>query len=187
MRISRKWLRPRKLAMLAFAAVLVWHARPTPVALALGLLPIVAGEALRLWATGFLHKTESLTTAGPYAYLRHPLYLGTLLIATGLALMAHAAFAWVLYALFLLGYFAYYLPYKNRIEGARLEARFGDEYRRYAAAVPALFPRLHPYVPLGTQGRPEWGRVRFAENHEVGVALGVFSGVGAVALRWLLV
>jgi protein-S-isoprenylcysteine O-methyltransferase Ste14 len=171
--------------MLAFAAVLVWSSHPTALALALGLLLIAGGEALRLWATGYLHKTESLTIVGPYAYLRHPLYLGTLLIASGFALMAQTTLAAVLYALFVLGYFAYYVPYKNRIEGARLEARFGDEYRRYAVAVP--LPRLHAYVPLGKDPGAGWQRLRFAENHEVGVALGVFAGVGAVGLRWLLV
>ena len=173
--------------MLAFAGVLVWSSHPTAFALLVGLLLIGAGEALRLWATGFLHKTESLTIVGPYAYLRHPLYLGTLLIASGFALMANTVFAAVLYGLFAFGYFAYYMPYKNRIEGARLEARFGDEYRRYATAVPALLPRLHAYVPLGKDAGSAWQQLRFAENHEVGVALGVFAGVGAVGLRWLFI
>jgi len=185
MPISRKWLRPRKLFMLAFAGALVWSARPTGSALFAGLVLILAGEALRLWATGYLHKTESLTVAGPYGYLRHPLYCGTLAIATGFAVMANAPVAWALYACFLLGYFAYYMPYKNRIEGARLEAHFKDEYRRYAVAVPALLPRLHAYVPLGAPVLPRWQQVRFADNHELGVAMAVGAGVFAVALRWL--
>jgi hypothetical protein len=99
--------------------------------------------------------------------------------------MANSTAAWLLYAIFLLGFFGYYMPYKNRIEGARLEALFGDEYRRYAVAVPQLLPRLHAYIPLGQREAPRWQRLRFAGNHEVGVALGVLSGVGAIALRWL--
>jgi protein-S-isoprenylcysteine O-methyltransferase Ste14 len=184
MRISRK-LRPRRLFMLAFATLLVWSARPGGAALWLGFALVAGGEALRLWATGYLHKTESLTVAGPYGYLRHPLYLGTLAIASGFALMANSSTAWLLYAGFLLGYFVYYLPYKNRIEGARLEAHFGDEYRRYAVAVPRLLPRLHAYVPLGAPPPQRWQRLRFADNHEVGVALGVLAGVAGIALRWL--
>jgi protein-S-isoprenylcysteine O-methyltransferase Ste14 len=187
MRISVKWSRPRRLAMLVCAAILVWGAHPTAATLVTGFSLIAVGEALRLWATGYLHKTENLTVAGPYAYLRHPLYLGTLGIASGFAAMAHSALACGLYAAFLLGYFSYYLPYKDRIEGARLEALFGDEYRRYAIAVPALVPRLHAYVPLGAPASSKWQRVRFAQNHEVGVALAVLAGVGAVALRWLWV
>jgi protein-S-isoprenylcysteine O-methyltransferase Ste14 len=185
MRIRRKWLQPRKLGMIAFAGLLIWSGRPTVLTLLLGLILIAAGESLRLWATGFLHKTESLTIVGPYAYLRHPLYLGTLLIASGFAIMAHSGFAWVLFALFAVGYFVYYMPYKNRIEGARLESLFGDEYRRYAVAVPPLLPRLHAYRALGAAGERSWQRMRFAENHEVGVALGVLAGVAAVALRWV--
>jgi protein-S-isoprenylcysteine O-methyltransferase Ste14 len=171
--------------MLVFAGLLIWSGRPSLLTLASGLLLIVAGEALRLWATGFLHKTESLTIVGPYAYLRHPLYLGTLLISGGFAVMAHSAFAWALFAIFAAGYFVYYMPYKNRIEGARLESLFGDEYRRYAVAVPPLLPRLHAYRPLGAGGDRSWQRMRFAENHEVGVALGVLVGVAAVTLRWI--
>jgi protein-S-isoprenylcysteine O-methyltransferase Ste14 len=184
-RISRKRFKPRLLAMYVLAAVLIFGARPTAASLLLGGLVIAAGEGLRLWATGFLHKTESLTVAGPYAYLRHPLYLGTLLIAGGFALAANTAPALWIFAVFMLGYFGYYLPYKNRIEGARLEALFGDEYRRYAVAVPRILPRLHPYVPLGSRGSADWTRVRFADNNELGTTTAVALGFLGVVARWL--
>ncbi len=186
MRILGKRVQRRALAMYLFAGALVLSARPTAASIAAGLLLIGAGEVLRLWATGYLHKTESLTVAGPYAYVRHPLYLGSLLIGTGFALMTNTALGYALWALGMVGYFAYYLPYKSRIEGARLEALFGDDYRRYTAAVPEIFPRLHPYVPLGghSAGSARWQGVRFEGNHETGVALAVGAGVAAMLLRW---
>jgi protein-S-isoprenylcysteine O-methyltransferase Ste14 len=184
-KISRKRFKPRLLAMYVLAAALIFGARPSAASLLLGGLVIAAGEGLRLWATGFLHKTESLTVAGPYAYLRHPLYLGTLLIAGGFALAANTAPALWIFAFFMLGYFGYYLPYKNRIEGARLEALFGDEYRRYAVAVPRILPRLHPYVPLGSRGGADWTRVRFADNNELGTTTAVVLGFAGVVARWL--
>jgi len=184
-RILRKRFKPRLLAMYALAAALIFGARPTWYSLLLGAIVITAGEALRLWATGFLHKTESLTTAGPYAYLRHPLYLGTLLIAGGFTIAANTAPGYWIFAFFLLGYFGYYLPYKNRIEGARLESLFGDEYRRYAVAVPRVLPRLHPYVPLGSHGGTDWTRVRFQDNNELGTTYAVLLGFLGVFLRWL--
>jgi protein-S-isoprenylcysteine O-methyltransferase Ste14 len=186
MRILGKRLRPRAFLMYVFSAGLVLSARPTAASLAAGLATIAAGEVLRLWATGYLHKTESLTVAGPYAYVRHPLYLGTLLIGTGFALIANTPLGYALWMLGTVGYFAYYLPYKSRIEGARLEALFGDDYRRYTAAVPEIFPRLHAYVPLGghPEGGARWTGVRFEDNHETGVALAVGFGVAAMLLRW---
>ena len=47
-----------------------------------------AGEAVRFWAAGHLLKTQELVTSGPYRYTRNPLYLGRLLIFTGLCVMA---------------------------------------------------------------------------------------------------
>jgi protein-S-isoprenylcysteine O-methyltransferase Ste14 len=186
LRFVRKRLRPRLLVVYALAAAAVWASNPTPVSLAVGAIPIAIGEGLRLWATGHLHKNDSLTVAGPYAYLRHPLYFGTLLIGAGFLIMAWSAVAFGFAALFVLVYFGYYMPYKDRIESARLESLYGDAYRRYAAAVPKLIPRLHPYEPLPAERAPEkaWRRVRFADNNETGTALVVAVGVLCMVVRW---
>jgi protein-S-isoprenylcysteine O-methyltransferase Ste14 len=188
MSFIRKRLRPRLLLVYALALALIWLAAPTPLSLVAGLLLVGAGEGLRLWATGHLLKTDALTVTGPYAFLRHPLYLGTLLIASGFAVMAHSRLALLVWAIFLAGYFAYYMPYKNRIEGARLEALYGDAYRRYAVAVPRLVPRLMPYRPLAAE-RPDstrWRSDRFTDNHEVGTAAVVALSVLAMVCRWAL-
>ncbi len=178
----RKRLSPRLLAVYAVGLALLFSARPSPRSLALGLVPLAAGVALRVWATGYLHKNDALSVSGPYAYLRHPLYLGTLLVGTGLAWMAASPLALGLWAFFLAAYFLYYLPYKERIECARLEAIYGDAFRRYATAVPALLPRLHAYHPLAGEGDATlvWNRDRFADNHELGMALAILGGVAAL-------
>ncbi len=183
-----KRLSPRLLGVYGLAAGLVWVAEPTPVSLVAGLVPVALGEGLRLWATGHLLKNDALAVTGPYAFLRHPLYLGTLLIASGFAIAARTPPAFALYALLLVGYFAYYMPYKNRIEGARLEELFGDTFRRYAVAVPKLVPRLNPYRPLGgdRSGSTGWQRDRFLDNHELGTAAVVGLGTLAMVLRWTL-
>ena len=188
MRFLRKRLRPRLLLVYAAAVALLWSARPTPLSIAVGFVPIAAGTALRIWATGYLHKNDALTISGPYAFLRHPLYLGTLLVATGFAAMAASAPAAIVFAGFLAGYFAYYLPYKERIECARLESLYGDAFRRYALAVPALAPRIHTYRPLGAEATasPPWTAARFADNHELGTAGAVAAGVLLMAGRWAL-
>ena len=173
--------------MYAIAGAILYYSRPSMQSLVVGLIPITLGEALRLWATTHLHKNDALTVSGPYAYLRNPLYLGTLMIGCGFAMVAATPLAYALLGIFMLGYYVYYMPYKNRIEGARLEALYGDAFRRYATAVPSLLPRMHPYVPLGadTGSLPD-ARERFLDNNEVGTAAVVGVGVLALVLRWLI-
>jgi protein-S-isoprenylcysteine O-methyltransferase Ste14 len=187
-RLVRKRLKPRLLVVYALALAIFWFARPTLWTLAIGFVLVAGGELLRIWATGHLHKTEQLTVTGAYAYLRHPLYTGTLLIATGFAVMAAHPLAVGTYMLFLLGFFLYYMPYKNLIEGARLESLYGDEYRRYASAVPPLLPRIHPYIPLGADPNATagWEPLRFEDNSELGTAVGVGLGAALMVLRHLL-
>ena len=184
-----KRLRPRLLAVYAVALLLVWFAEPTPRSLALGGSLALAGESLRLWATGHLNKNAELTVTGPYAYLRHPLYLGTLSIGTGFAVMASTLWAFGVWFVCLLGYFGYYMPYKNRIEGARLEEIYGDRYRRFSLAVPRLIPRLHAYRPLEANPGTDdgWNRKRFYSNHELGTTLVVVVGAAAMVCRWAFV
>ncbi len=187
MRSLRKRLQPRLLTVYALAILLIAYARPSPASLAVGLIPIALGEGLRLWATGHLHKNDALTVTGPYAYLRNPLYLGTLLIASGLALIAASPLGYTVWGLFVLGYFVYYMPYKERIETARLESRYGDAFRRFSLAVPSLLPRLHAYVPLAADGAsPPQFSVRFRDNHELGTAVTVLAVVLLLAGRWAL-
>lgn len=184
----RKRLKPRLLVVYALALALIVFAAPTPVGLVVGAVLIALGEGLRIWATGHLFKNDALTVEGPYAYLRHPLYLGTLLIACGFGVMARGGLTLALLGVFLVSYFGYYMPYKNRIESARLEALYGDAFRRYATAVPSLLPRLYAYRPLPADGTgaSAWQRERFAENHELGTALAVGLGTLTMLVRWSL-
>ena len=186
MSFAKKRLRPRLLVVYGIAALALWLSRPTPLSIAAGALPVALGEGLRLWATGHLHKNDSLTITGPYAYLRHPLYCGTLLIGFGFLIMAWSPVALAIAAGFGLAYFGYYMPYKDRIESARLESLYGDAYRRYAAAVPRLIPRLHAFTPLAAEraSQTSWRSVRFADNNETGTAAAIALGVLCMVARW---
>jgi hypothetical protein len=128
-------------------------------------------------------KTKCLSLTGPYAHLRHPLYAGTLLLATGFALAAGPVTSLLVAAGFFPFFFTYYLPYKDRIEGARLERRYGAAYLAYRAAVPSLWPLRAPFRPsppvaIADRG---WSRARFRENGESGVLLLI-----ACLCGWLL-
>ena len=77
-------------------ALLVIFADPSWTSCFIGFIFVLAGEALRFWATGHLRKNEELTTSGPYAYLQSPLYLGSYIIGTGMCIMAMNPVIWIL-------------------------------------------------------------------------------------------
>ena len=148
-------------------------------------LPFLAlGLAIRSWGAGHLVKNEALTTTGPYAHLRHPLYLGTLLIGTGFALGLGGAFALAGIAV-LWPWFAWsYFPRKERVESARLEDRYGDRFARYREAVPALWPRLSAWRAGEVGGASgAWALERYSDNNELGTVLAVVAGWIAFWLR----
>ncbi|MFQ5669955.1 MAG: methyltransferase family protein [Acidobacteriota bacterium] len=152
--------------LLGFLAV---YAHPRLLDIWLGLPFVLAGSAVRLWASGYLLKTRELAIAGPYAYTRNPLYLGRLLLFTGFALMgrlpaeSHLILLVLGYAVF----FGYYLPRKEQVECSRLRSEHGEAYSRYEAVVPALLPRFTPYRPAGLSPTGTgWDPKRFRRNRE---------------------
>ena len=128
------------LAMLYF-----WLARPTWRFLALGAVLIVPGLLIRALASGHVRKNEALATSGPYAYTRNPLYLGSLLIGIGFAIVAHS---WWIGIAVVAMFLAIYLPV-IRSEEAFLRAKF-PEFEEYARRVPRMLPRVVPYHLAGS-------------------------------------
>lgn len=139
-------------------------ARPTPLSLLLGLPLALAGEAIRVWASGHIEKTKWLATGGPYAHSRNPLYVGSLLIALGVAVAC--ASPWVVLAVTL--YFAAFYPSVMHEEAAFLVKKF-PEYGEWAAGVPLFVPRLTPGGPRSS--RFEWSRVRVNREWRTAAAL----------------
>ena len=153
----------KRLGLVAAVALLVALASPTPLSLAGGGVLVLLGMAVRIWAGGHLSRSTELTTSGPYAYLRDPLYLGRVFLIVGLCAMG-SGWDWVLLLVGLAVFFGSYMPRKYRKEMARLEAHFGEAYSRYAAQVPSLIPRLTPY-PESRQ-KPWSSRLFWRENRE---------------------
>ena len=178
-------LRPtsRRLVVYAFILLLLFVASPRRGRLAAGAAIVTAGLAVRVWATGYLHKNQKLTTQGPYAYVRHPLYAGTLLsligfgvAASGAGGAAGVALSLVL-AVGLAVFFFYYLPYKARLEADRCLRRFGSTAERYLREVPNLLPFRRPF-----RGEPAfWSLRQVLVNNEHWTCLAAGAGL---AILW---
>jgi protein-S-isoprenylcysteine O-methyltransferase Ste14 len=154
-------------------AVVMALARPRPWSLVAGLLLGLAGEGLRIWASGHIEKTKVLATGGPYAHTRNPLYLGSTLMAAGIAVAAASPWAALAAALY---YLAFY-PSAVRGEAQFLAGRFPEAYGAWAREVPVFLPRLRPAGPR--ESRFSWERV--GRNREWRTLLAVPL---AVALVW---
>jgi protein-S-isoprenylcysteine O-methyltransferase Ste14 len=129
----------------------------------------LAGLALRAWAAGCLAKNQRLATGGPYAYTRNPLYVGTLLVAAGLAVAARSGWLALLFAaVFLL----VYLPVIQN-EEQHLRAIF-PEYADYAQVVPALWPRLRP---TARENSNPFQVALYLRNQEYQAGLGFLAGM----------
>jgi protein-S-isoprenylcysteine O-methyltransferase Ste14 len=123
-----------------FAVVYVWLARPSMNSIAVGAVIMIPGLVLRGLASGHVQKDQQLTTSGPYAYTRNPLYLGSLMLAAGFAI---AARSWWIAAIMVAMFAAIYVPVIAGEERHLRQAFPGyDDYSRH---VPRLWPRLTPY------------------------------------------
>jgi len=132
-----------------------------------GVALVFAGQMLRAWAAGCLLKNHELMTAGPFAWTRNPLYLGSGIIGLGYVLLSGVA--WSLLPL-LAAFTVIYLP-TIRYEEARLRELFGDRLNDYFARVPRFFPRW--------PGRPTLGPFRWTtlvRNREWEAALANTAG-----------
>jgi protein-S-isoprenylcysteine O-methyltransferase Ste14 len=159
----------------AFLAVAPKYA--TPERIAIGGLIAGFGVLIRAWATGFIVKNQTLTTTGPYAHTRNPLYLGSFLIGAGFALAAH----WLALVAVLAFWFVVYRPTIAR-EQEFLRGVYGAAYVEYAAHVPALLPRLRAWPgPAGVDRSGKFSVRLYLRHNEWQAGLG-FLGV----LGWLL-
>jgi protein-S-isoprenylcysteine O-methyltransferase Ste14 len=130
----------------------------------------IAGLLLRGWAAGHLAKNQELATSGPFAYVRNPLYLGTLITAAGLVVAAREVWLALLFA----AVFALvYLP-AIELEEQHLRSIFPG-YAGYAA-------RIRRFLPLAKWERTKsgfsWPLYRRNEEYK---ALGGFL----IAVGWL--
>lgn len=119
------------------APLLLIFASPRPLSLLIGAAIALAGLGIRAWASGHLNKMAELTTSGPYAYTRNPLYFGTFLLVVGVAVATNR---WYLALIAAASYLVVYIPVMLA-EVDTMRERFPGAYETWAASVPLFFPR----------------------------------------------
>jgi protein-S-isoprenylcysteine O-methyltransferase Ste14 len=134
-----------------------------------GILLVAAGQVLRLWAVrhiGTISRTRTtrygpLMTAGPYAVVRNPLYVGNWLLWTGFTLWSRLL--WMLPVAWLV-FFVQYRAIATW-EASFIRSKYTTAYDDYARQVRAWLPRwppasaLRPLLPLHP-----WRDVFFSER-----------------------
>lgn len=148
-----------------------WLSHPSATSMSAGLAIAVLGLLLRGWAAGHLAKDRDLATSGPYAYVRNPLYAGTVIAALGIVIAARSAWLAIIFAaVFLL----VYLP-AVELEEQHLREIFAG-YETYASAV----PRFAPGVKWkGDSRRFSWVLYRKNEEYKAGIGF-------LIAAAWLI-
>ena len=159
------------LLLVAFA----WFSQPSITSLIAGLPVAVLGLFIRAWAAGHLQKNQALSTAGPYAYVRNPLYVGTLLSAAGIILAGRSV------VLALLSCFVFLLVYLPAIELEEQHLRkLFPAYGAYAAGV-------HRFLPLSKcdAGETAFSWRLYLRNQEYKALLGFLLALAWLLKRWL--
>lgn len=160
-----------------FAAIYLWLARPTWPSIAAGALIAAIGVGIRALASGHVKKNAELTTTGPYAYTRNPLYVGSIIIGAGFAV---ASLSWWVVAGLAVLFAAIYIPV-IRSEEAFLRGQF-PEFEDYAQRVPRFIGIVRNH---GRTQRGTFSRDLYWKHREYNAAIGTLAMLAALAAKIL--
>ncbi len=167
------WTKIRLRSVWAMVPLYLYFARPTIPLMMAGLVVALVGVLIRGWAAGSIRKNRVLTTHGPYAFTRNPLYFGSFLIGIGFGIASGQP---LILALFLIFFLVIYGRTMGK-EEVRLSGLFGDEFTRYASAVPRFLPwRIPAWTDVTGETSPARPGVAQAPSQQ-----GAVSGVGEPA------
>ena len=117
-----------------------------------GIILIIFGESIRInavsYAGGRTRTTKvganSLCTSGPYSRTRNPLYIGNILIYSGVVLVSGGIYLFYLFLVVII-YFLFQYSMIISLEEEKLENLFGQNYLKYKENVPRLIPMIKPW------------------------------------------
>jgi protein-S-isoprenylcysteine O-methyltransferase Ste14 len=166
-RVARRIRVPLGFAVAVLYVFELWRKAPEPAAVAWSLALVIPGLWLRGYAAGYVKKNQELTTTGPYAHVRNPLYLGSILMAAGFAV---ALESWVVGVALGLMFVAIYVPVIAS-EERFLRATFAG-FDDYCHRVPRLIPRLTAARTPGDDGQGRFFLPLYLKHREYNSLLG---------------
>jgi hypothetical protein len=146
----------------------LWRNAPRPAAISWSLLLVIPGLWLRAYASGYVKKNQELTTSGPYAHTRNPLYLGSMMMAAGFAV---ALMSWPVAMVLAVGFLVIYVPVIAS-EERFLRATF-SEFGEYCRRVPRLIPRVTPARSFQADESGRFSLALYLKHREYNALLGV--------------
>jgi len=141
-------------------------AKPTWTSFLWGAAVAIPGEMIRLWAAGHIDKGREITRSGPYRFVRHPLYLGSTVMALGFALASGS----VVVVMLVMAYMIATLGAAMWTEEHALDEKFAGAYSAWREG--RVEPVERPFT---------WARV--VANREYRAASGLLLGLAILALR----
>jgi protein-S-isoprenylcysteine O-methyltransferase Ste14 len=148
------------------ALVAIIYSAPTWRTVWTGFAVAVIGEAIRVWAAGHLEKSREVTRSGPYRFTRHPLYLGSGLIAVGVMLAANSFVVALIGSIYMVATIGTAIQTEERF----LRQAFGDTYGKYERS---------EAEPMHRRFSVE----RAMRNREYRAAVGLVGGFALLALK----
>ena len=127
---SRQWF------AVLFVLLVSLVGQPTRELLIAGGIVALLGALIRLWASGHVKKNKVLATDGPYAYVRHPLYVGNILLLLGFSIASNLWWAYLLMAFLIYFYYPPAISYEDQ----KLHKHFGKEWETWSKDIHALIP-----------------------------------------------
>lgn len=160
-------------------------------ALAFATLLMLLTALLRTWATSYLRsdvmqdhdlRAEKVVASGPYRHLRNPLYLGNILMAFGMGLLASR----VGFLVIVVGNFIFCLRLIG-LEESNLQKEQGESYFEFCRRVPRLWPSLQPRLP-DSGLKPHWKQAFVGELFMWGffAAVAVFAVTLNTKFLWII-
>ncbi len=169
---------------------MVAFAKPVILTFVVGAVVLALGELTRFWGVAYAGAltrvtggvgAPSLVVAGPFGYVRNPLYVGNILMYVGIGIMASALNPWLVIAAAV--YFVFQYSMIVSLEEEFLGKEFGSVYKEYRSHVPRFFPRLRAWRPVnGADQRPDWKGAVKSEKRTFQAILLVST---LIVVRWI--
>jgi Phospholipid methyltransferase len=178
-RVARRIRVPLGFATAALYLFELWRRAPEPAAVGWSLALVIPGLWLRGYASGYVKKNQELTMTGPYAWVRNPLYLGSILIAAGFAV---ALLSWAVAVALTVMFVAIYVPVIAS-EERFLRTTFPG-FDAYCRRVPRLVPLLTLPRPAQEGEKGRFSLALYLKHREYNALIGaILLYLGLVFLR----